>query len=98
MEFLALAIAKLFSPIGLAICFFLITPSRDKWWSVPLAALVSAIVSESLLASVQITRDFGDGIGRSLIGGIIQASVVYLAIIAMAKAKGRSITENDKTD
>ena len=77
MEFLALIFVKILDPIGLAVCFAVLLKLKDKWWSIPLAALTSAIISETILSSTQVTRDWGEGLGRGLVGGGVQAAAVY---------------------
>lgn len=90
MEILALIFVKLLDPIGLVICFLLLLKLRDKWWSIPLAALASALVSETILASTQVTRDWGDGLGNGILGGLAQAVVVYGLFKLKERYSGKS--------
>lgn len=91
MEFLALIFIKILDPIGLVVCFVLLLKLRHKWWSIPLAALASAVASETILAGTQITRNWGDGLGNGIIGGLAQAAL----ICGLFKLKER-LKENDK--
>ena len=48
MGILLMIIVKLLDPIGLVVCFVLLLKLRDKWWSIPLAAMASAFMTETI--------------------------------------------------
>lgn len=51
----------------IGICIVLIYALKKKWWSLPLIAFLGAFISETILTSIQYTRDWGDGFGFQIL-------------------------------
>ncbi|RJP32214.1 MAG: hypothetical protein C4527_06410 [Candidatus Omnitrophota bacterium] len=80
MAIIVIILVKLLDPISfivvLVVSFFL----REKW-IIPVAAIVGAVATETMLASTQITRIWGQGIIPGFISSGIHAIICYWLLI-----------------
>lgn len=79
MGTLVAILISFFDPIRLVITLAVSLCSRQKW-IIPVAAMVSAIVIETLLTSMDITRTWGEGILLGMVASGIQALMCYGAV------------------
>ncbi|MFK5894349.1 MAG: hypothetical protein QM504_14095 [Pseudomonadota bacterium] len=77
---------KLLDPIGFFIVLFISFLSRKKW-IIPIAAIIAAVATETLLTSSQYTRIWGEGIVYGLIASGLHALICYWIIGAFKKKK-----------
>jgi uncharacterized membrane protein YraQ (UPF0718 family) len=91
MGTLAALIASFIDPIRFGITLGVSLCSR-KWWIVAVAAIVSAIISETLLTSIQTTRQWGDGMLPGIIASVVQAVLCYSVIGIIRRSRKQKPT------
>ena len=74
-----LILASVADPIRFVITLVVSLGSRKKW-IILVATIVSAVSSETLLTSLQVTRQWGSGIWPGLIASAVQAVLCYWVI------------------
>jgi nucleoside permease NupC len=89
MGTLALILASLIDPIRFAITLAVTLFSRQKW-IIPVSAIVSAIASETLLTSIQMSRTWGEGILPGVIASGIQALLCFWAVAKFRRSRKKS--------
>ena len=72
----AVLTASLLSPVRLIVTLLIVLLSK-RGWIIPVAAVTSAAVVETLLTTLQMTRVWGDGLVVGLAASLIHASLIY---------------------
>jgi Ni/Fe-hydrogenase subunit HybB-like protein len=79
--FLAFALAKLTSPVGMALCFFMIF--RTSLGPLPIRVLyavaAATVAAAIILSALSVTRTFGELLFPGFIGAWIQTGAALLA-------------------
>lgn len=76
MAIIAILLAKLLDPISFIVVLIISFFSREKW-IIPVAAVIGAVVTETMLTSTQITRTWGHGVIPGLMASGIHAILCY---------------------
>jgi hypothetical protein len=74
--FMAVFLAKLLDPVGFVVALIVVMFSRKKW-IILLAAVLAALVVETMLSSIQHTRTWGQGLPIGFLVGLVHASTVF---------------------
>lgn len=88
MSFLITVIAKIFDPISILTVLIVILFSRNKI-IIPIATIVGACVTETLLTMMQTMRDWGDGIGPGIVASGFHAAFLYWRVEVYKEKKGK---------
>lgn len=83
----AIFVAKFVDPIALFSAFVVMLLSPRDWRFIPLAAVISAIIGETVLTMIQYTRTWGEGILLAIIVGIVHACLSYWVIGKFKKSQ-----------
>ena len=89
-------LAMLLDPVRLVLTLGVVLFSR-KIWIIPIAAICSAVVVETMLTSSQMTRDWGEGIVIGFLASLIQASLIFLVRKGLSKKKAVPEPEGSST-
>ncbi|MGF6862843.1 hypothetical protein ABIE69_003433 [Rhodobacteraceae bacterium MBR-64] len=73
---MAVFIAKLLDPVGFFVALVVVLFSKKKW-IILLAAVLAAVVGETILTSIQYTRNWGQGLPIGFLAGLVHASIVF---------------------
>lgn len=76
MGLVAILVAKILDPISFAICLIVVLFSRRPS-VIPIAAIVAAVASETLLTASQYTRSWGEGLVPAFVAGLVHAGIVF---------------------
>ena len=88
---------NLLDPIAFLIAFIVVLFSRSKW-IILVAAIAETVLSEAIVTSTQVTRDFGDGLAVGFVAALIHATVAYLIVTKFRNRKSKqSETASEET-
>ena len=76
--------AKLLDPASIVIVLFVILCSKQKW-IIPVAGVIAAIIVETILTSMQVTRSWGQGLFFGLSASLIHAVLIYWMVSQFRK-------------
>ncbi len=79
MAIVAMLLAKILDPVSFIVVLVVSLFSRKKW-IIPVAAIIGAIVTETILTFTQITRTWGQGIILGVLASGIHAVLSYWLI------------------
>ena len=96
MAFIAVLLAKTLDPIGFLIVLVISLFSRKKW-IIPISAIFSSIIIESILTSSQISRNWGESIIPGLIASSVHAIICYFIINLFRKNKTIKTSNEEQT-
>lgn len=90
--FIAQLIAKLLDPISFVITLAIVLSSRSKW-IILISALLSSVISETLLDMTQVARVWGIGLPAGVAAGLVHASIIYYIRSRVAKSRSEKSTQ-----
>ena len=93
MVIIAMLLAKFLDPIGFIVVLVISFITRDKW-IIPVAAIAGALIIETVLTSIQITRTWGQGLPIGIIASGLHVVLCYW-LIGKFKKKDTVKTDED---
>ena len=93
MANVAMLLAKILDPVSFIVVLVVSLFSRKKW-IIPVAVIIGAIVTETILTSTQITRTWGQGIILGVLASGVHAVLSYWLIGNFKKSQA-SKSESD---
>jgi len=84
MAITAILLVKMLDPVSFIVVLMVSIFSREKW-IIPVAAIIGAIVTETVLTSTQITRTWGQGIIFGVLASGVHAVLIYWLIGKLIK-------------
>ncbi|MGM0954250.1 MAG: hypothetical protein ACQEW7_14880, partial [Pseudomonadota bacterium] len=94
MYLFGMLLAKMADPIFVGTIFAIVLLLSRSKWSIPLATILGASISETLLVLIQVDRAWGEGILLSLLAGIIVSTISFCCIKCVTKTTHESETKN----
>lgn len=91
---LGTVVGKLLDPVSFIVALVVTTFSREKWIIV-VAAICAAIVTETVLTSMQVTRSWGQGIVPGIIASFLHAAFSFWVVGRFRKPKSQSDSNQD---
>jgi len=79
MVIIAILLVKMLDPVSFIVVLMVSTFSREKW-IIPVAAIIGAIVTETVLTSTQNLRIWGEGIIFGVLASGVHAVLSYWLI------------------
>ena len=76
---LGIIIGKLLDPVSFIVVLVVTLCSKQKYIMI-VAALVGAIITESVLTSIQVTRSWGQGIVQGFIASLLHAAFLFWVV------------------
>ena len=86
MAFMVSLAVMVVDPAGLVIVLVICSMSRKKW-IIPVAAIIAALIAETVLTATQYTRAWGSGMPLTLLATTIQAVACYWLVSRIRAAR-----------
>ena len=95
---LGTVVGKLLDPLSFVVALIVTAFSREKWIIV-VAALCAALITETVITSMQVSRSWGQGIMPGIIASLLHAVFSFWLVGRFRKPKVNiSNNEDDKND